>query len=121
MAAIGSASTYPVRAQLTGDAADVRSGMAADVTFRFQDEGRDDRLLVPGLSVGEDAEGRFVFVLEPEGAEAGIVRRRPVVIGEIQGGIEIVDGLEPGELVVTAGVRRLVDGMRVRMAPESGP
>jgi multidrug efflux pump subunit AcrA (membrane-fusion protein) len=42
------------------------------------------------------------------------VRRRSVEIGRSrQSGIEILRGLEEGERVVTAGVRRLTDGERV--------
>jgi hypothetical protein len=60
-----------------------------------------------------------VFVVEPEEAGFGIARRRAVVMGDpTLGGIEIVEGLSDGELVVTAGVRRIQDGQRVKLLDE---
>jgi len=42
------------------------------------------------------------------------VHRRLVEVGRPRAsGIEILGGLEEGELIVTAGVRRLTDGERV--------
>ncbi len=122
VAAIGAASTFTVVARLVEEAPGVRPGMAAEATFRLRAPGRERRIVVPGVAVGEDREGRFVFVLERgagETAGEGVVRRRAVEVGdEVQGlgGIEILAGLEAGEEVVTAGVRRLADGMRVRTA-----
>ncbi len=120
VAAVGAASTFTVVARLIEEAAEVRPGMAAEVTFRLRSPGREPRIVVPGVAVGEDREGRFVFVLERGAAAAadeGVVRRRAVEVGgEVQGlgGIEILSGLADGDEVVTAGVRRLADGMRVR-------
>ncbi len=126
VAAIGAASTFTVVARLVEEAPEVRPGMAAEVTFRLRSPGRERRIVVPGVAVGEDREGRYVFVLERGAGEAageGVVRRRAVEVGdEVQGlgGIEIRSGLEAGEEVVTAGVRRLADGMRVRTADVAG-
>jgi RND family efflux transporter MFP subunit len=117
IAAIGAASTFQVTAALVDAPAEIRSGMAAEVTFTF-DEGQTDRLVVPAVAIGEDRDGRFVFVLERGDGGDGTVRRRPVRIGKPQSslaGIEVLDGLEVGEEVVTAGVRRLTDGMAVRV------
>ena len=87
------------------------------MAFRFTPEGARGRLLVSPVAVGEDREGRFVFVLEPQAEEGtGLVRRRDVSVGELTGdGLEILSGLEDGELVVTAGVRRLSDGEEVKV------
>ena len=112
--AVGTATTFPVTVKLEESDPDIRSGMAAEVAFRFSTEATSGRLLVPPVAVGEDGEGRFVFVLETSlvaadaGVRTGVVRRRAVRVGELTGeGIEILSGLEDGELVVTAGVRRL--------------
>ena len=94
----------------------IRSGMAAEVSFFFG-EG-EAAIKLPPLAIGEDGHGRFVFVLERQG-ETGVVRRVPVEVGAVDGsGVLIAGGLEAGAEVVTAGVRRLVDGMEVR-APEA--
>ena len=42
-------------------------------------------------------------------------------VGELlSDGIEIYSGVEPGDLVVTAGVSRIYDGLDVRMPPKPG-
>lgn len=117
IAAVGAANTFQVTVALAEADSQIRSGMAADVTFTF-DPGQSDRLMVPAVAVGEDRAGRFVFVLERGDQNRGTVRRRPVTIGRPQSGlagIEVLDGLSAGEEVVTAGVRRLTDGMAVRV------
>ena len=90
--------------------------MAAEVFLDFASDTAAARFLVPSVSVGEDAQGRFVFVIEPTD-EPGLatVRRRAVTIGSIiNEGIEVSHGLEDGEYVVTAGVTKIVDGQTVK-------
>jgi RND family efflux transporter MFP subunit len=116
VAATGAATTFPVRVRLVEDNDAVRAGMSADVEFRFQ-VGGPDSIYLPSVAVGEDREGRFVFVLEPgEEPGVGVVRRRAVDVAEelSADGIRVLSGVQPGERVVTAGVRRLVDEQRVR-------
>jgi RND family efflux transporter MFP subunit len=122
VAVTGSASTFQVTAAIGEGQPEIRSGMAAEVTFTF-DPDRGDRIVVPGVAIGEDRDGRFVFVLERADDGTGRVRRRSVRIGRPQSGlegIEVVEGLEVGEVVVTAGVRRLTDGMAVRVLAADG-
>jgi len=116
VAVTGSASIFQVTARLDDQAPEIRSGMAAEVTFKFRSDSQSDAVSVPWVAVGEDREGRFVFVLEPAGDGTGAVRRRAVVLGELLERIEILEGLSEGELVVTAGVRRLTDGMTVSVS-----
>ena len=91
-----------------------------DQDKQFRDAGSEGTLAVPWVSVGEDRDGRFVFVLEPESKGVGTVHRRAVAIGAIGQRIEILEGLEAGDLVVTAGTRRLADGMQVKLEEMSG-
>jgi RND family efflux transporter MFP subunit len=110
--------TYPVTIDLEEGCATIRSGMAADATIRLPALGERSDLLVPLVSVGEDGEGNFVWVLEPADTERGtwITRRRAVTIGlPTPDGIVITSGLDPGELIVTAGVRRVSADQTVRL------
>ncbi len=122
VASTAGTTTFPVTVRLVGETRDVRPGMAADVTFRFETEGAVERIFLPTHAVGADREGRFVFVLKASGEDGvAVVRRVPVEVGQLTGeGLEIVSGLTPGQPVVTAGMRRLHDGQRVR-APAGGP
>lgn len=110
------ATTFPVSVRLQDANPDVRPGMAAEVTFVFGADDATVRFYVPPEAVGEDREGRFVFVAQPTEAGLGIARRRPVTIGDFTPtGIEIIEGLASGDLVVTAGVSRIEDGQEVRL------
>ena len=127
IASTGTATTFPVTVQLDDDAAAIRSGMAANVSFTFRsgdgsasgDEPQ--RIVAPLHAVGEDRQGRFVFVVEPQGEGRGIVRRRPVSVGALDAeGLRILEGLQEGEWLVTAGVKRLEDGREVKVRTEKG-
>ncbi len=73
---------------------------------------------VPSVAVGEDDAGRYVFVLEPQAEDLYIARRRGVEVGNLTQAARFVvsDGLGEGELIATAGVRRIQDGQTVRLA-----
>lgn len=48
-------------------------------------------------------------------SSSGIVTKQPVKVGKLhQNGIEILEGLAPGQQIVAAGVHYLSDGMKVR-------
>jgi RND family efflux transporter MFP subunit len=117
VASTGLATTFPVTARLDRDEPDVLPGMAAEVHFRFEDEGERRLIEVPAFAVGEDRGGRYVFVVEEIRDGVGRAVRRDVAVGGLtaDGGLEILRGLEDGERVVTAGVSRIQDGREVRL------
>jgi multidrug efflux system membrane fusion protein len=99
----------------------VLPGMSANVTVEYRRAAiLGERMLIPIEAVGETAGGQQVaWVLDAEGqgesANGGAVSSRPVKLGAASGGrIEVVDGLQPGDRIVVAGVRFLREGMRVR-------
>jgi RND family efflux transporter MFP subunit len=128
VAASGS-TTFPVTVQLTSRSDRVRPGMAAEVTFRLASpKGSAGRVFVPAVAVGEDRDGRFVFLAESTGGGTAVVRRHPVAVGNLTTDgqrdlIEVLDGVSEGDVIITAGVRRLEEGRRVRLveAAESQP
>ena len=112
--------TYPVRVRLDSAWDLVRPGMAAEVTFRFEAGGGSDRIIVPPVAVGEDRQGRYVFLVESGGDGTAVVRRHPVTVGELTAdGLEVPEGLNEGDVIVTAGVRRLEDGRVVAYRNDS--
>jgi RND family efflux transporter MFP subunit len=121
VASVGGATTFPVTVRLTEGQDQVRAGMSADVIFVFASEKGGPKYSLPISAVGEDREGRFVYILEKTGNALGTVHRAPVEVGEIlSDGIEIIDGVKPGDLVVTAGVSRIYDGLQVRVPERAG-
>jgi RND family efflux transporter MFP subunit len=112
--------TFPVTVQLQQSVPGFRSGLAAEVTFRFEGRKGEARILVPSVAVGEDRDGRYVYVVEGIQDGHGRVKRRSVVIGELSAeGLEIIDGLSDGTRIVTAGVRRIHDGQQVRLMDDA--
>jgi membrane fusion protein, multidrug efflux system len=109
-----------VRAVVDNEGGKLRPGML--MTTRLKRAPRDspalpERALVP---LGERA---FVFVVA-EGEEGGkVVERRAVEVGErVPGWVEVADGLEAGEVVVTDGVIGLSGGSGVSVVGEyEGP
>ena len=123
--AASGATTFPVTVQLTSHNDRIRPGMAAEVTFRLASSGSDaDRILVPAVAVGEDRDGRFVFLAVPTEEGRAVATRRQVVVGDLTTDgerdlIEVIKGLAEGDTIITAGVRRLEDGRLVRFQKES--
>jgi RND family efflux transporter MFP subunit len=118
VAVTGSSAAFEAVVRLREETPDVRSGMAAEVVIQPHATTSRQGLVVPWVSVGEDRDGRFVFVVEPQGDGTGIVHRRSVTLGEVGKEIEILDGIAEGDLLITAGTRRLAEGMRVKVDTE---
>jgi membrane fusion protein, multidrug efflux system len=88
-------------------------GMTATVTVTYRRaQILGSQLSVPISAVFKDADGKqVVWVVGTD----SLVHRQSVKLGEPSGGeIEIVEGLQPGERIATAGVTQLRDGMQVR-------
>ena len=115
---VENAATFPVDVEIINPIANIKPGMAANVTFNFGN-GRtvpDNILVVPIKAVGEDGEGNFVFIIESDDGKTGLVKRQQVEIGEItNGGFEIKSGLTQGQFIATAGLQTLLNGQKVRL------
>ena len=110
--------TFPATVRLDDVAAHVRSGMTADITIAFADEPEVERFVVPTRAVISDRASQFVFVADTTTGHQTVARRRSVTVGGLSGGgVEVVDGLSEGEIIVTAGASRLQDGDQVRFDP----
>jgi len=117
VASISGGSTFPVTATLDEKPEHLRSGLAADVSFTFPINTSNTFFTVPAVAVNEDAQGRFVYIVEPDDSEdTGIVKRRSVSIGELTpNGLKIIEGLSVGDKVVTAGITVIRDKLKVRL------
>lgn len=108
--------TYPVRIKLTGATNDVKSGMAAHIKFEFTKTDNRESLIVPIAAVGEDSKGNFVFVIEKQDENIGIIKKQHFKVGTLSPvGFEVISGLRPGQLVATAGLQSLLDGQKVSL------
>jgi membrane fusion protein (multidrug efflux system) len=99
-----------VRARMPNPDRALRPGMLLSVAI---ESARREGLSVPELAVVGEGESRFVFAVGPDGR----ARRVPVRTGaRMAGRIEILQGLRPGQRVVTEGIVKVSDGMHVRLA-----
>ncbi|MCW7753841.1 efflux RND transporter periplasmic adaptor subunit [Desulfobotulus sp. H1] len=120
LASVGLETTFPVTVRLETRDAGILPGMAAEVMIPMVIHGGAVR--VPFRSVGEDERGRFVFCLRVlDNGVAEVVRRDVVLGGMGSDGIEVLEGLVAGDLVVTAGVGRVREGERVKLWEGSLP
>lgn len=105
----------PVEVALVDPGAQVlRPGFLARVNFALN--ARENVLLVPASALVGGAGSQSVFVVE-----SGRATRRSVSAGLTSAGrVEIVSGLEPGEVIVTAGNSMLRDGAQVRVVTGPG-
>jgi RND family efflux transporter MFP subunit len=109
--------TYPVRVTVVNPTKDIKSGMAANVTFDFGTEqsAKDRVLVVPANAVGEDSQGRFVFLIQEKENNA-VVKKQRVTIGTLSSeGFEVKSGLTFGQKIATAGLQTLLDGQQVKL------
>ena len=116
-------SSFPVVVRLTDDHPLIRAGMAVEVEFEIEIPAEVGFLIpisaaipegqIPEIS-GPIAETPLsVFIFDPE---TSTVKRRDVIMGGIRDNrFLIIDGLEEGERVASAGVTFLRDGMEVKL------
>ncbi|NNG25916.1 MAG: efflux RND transporter periplasmic adaptor subunit [Ignavibacteriaceae bacterium] len=109
-------STYLVSVKILNPTIDVKSGMAANVIFEFEGSSSNDQLVVPVAAVGEDSDGRFVFLVVPEDETIASIKKQHIQIGDLTSeGFEVVSGLSLNQKVATAGLQSLIDGQKVRI------
>jgi membrane fusion protein (multidrug efflux system) len=105
-----------VRAILANGDRKLKPGMLLSVAI---ESAARQNLAVPELAVVSEGENSFVFTVQ-----GGKARRIPVRTGARQNGmVEVLDGLKPGQPVVTEGVVKITDGQQVRLpgqAPAGG-
>ena len=88
-------------------------GMTGVVTLTYRRASiLGDQILVPAVAVTKDSTGvQMAWNMDADGN----VTRRPVKTGAVTGNdIVVLEGLQPGDRIVTAGASFLRDGMKVR-------
>ncbi len=116
--ASGNAPTYPVIVDIDQSTEQIRPGMAANVTFLFSKDGAmsNSKMVVPVEAVGKDNAGNFVFVLNQKSEGVYVAEKKVVTIGNLlPEGFELVDGLQAGDIVATAGLKSLMNGAEVKL------
>ncbi len=96
-----------LRARVPNDQGQLRPGLFARVRLVIAE--RPEAVLVSEQAVVPQADQLFVYVIED-----GKAVLRPVQLGLRQGGrVEVVSGVRPGEVVITAGAQKIGPGAPV--------
>jgi RND family efflux transporter MFP subunit len=110
-----SANAFPVEANIQNVDVHVRPGMTAELTLLFARDGEEAAYLVPLQSIapGLPKAERYLYVFDP----ASSTVRKTIVEGRGMIGDQaiITAGIEPGDVVVVAGVPFLRDGQEVKL------
>ncbi len=85
-------------------------------TVRINDYTNEDAIIVPENTVQQNSQGEsLVYVWQPQEENKGIAKRKIVETGYVyKGYIEITEGLQPGDTLITDGSRSLRDGQEVK-------
>lgn len=106
--------TFTAKISVLDAGLEVKLGMTANVLVGGVGNGGkgEDRVLLPLTALMQENGQPAVWVLD---AASGKVALRTVKVGQYhENGVNVVGGLQPGELVVTAGVHKLIPGQVVR-------
>ena len=101
--------TFPVEILVDNKERQLRTGMLARATFTKNVD--QDQIVIPRHTVLERDQGRVVYVFED-----GKAFRRDITIGLSQlDQVQVVQGLNKGELIVVEGHTKLTDGEEVNV------
>jgi len=108
--------TLPVKAEVPNPDGKLRPGMFGKVELVLREE--ENAMFVPESAVLQQAESNVVIVRNPETYRAEF---KPVKIGVRQGGrMQIVEGIEPDDLVVAEGtIKVFFPGMLLNFTEDS--
>lgn len=105
----------PVEIIIPNETGQIGSGLLARVNFAA----RGDRLFIPksALDIGETTNTPTVFVVRSPAGEEPTVQARTITLGQrTPDQVEVVAGLQPGEVFVVRSGGPLTDGQGVRLS-----
>ena len=103
--------TYAIRITVDNPPQAMRLGMTATVALSVGDNAH--RMVVPLTALTQSDGSTVAFVVD---AANKVVRKAAVTVaGVAEDGAQIAGGLQVGDMVVTAGVQFLRDGMNIRL------
>lgn len=104
--------TYKVRISLLNPAPEIKLGMTASVTVVGSSS---QTITVPLAAVYQNGAQPAVWVVNGDTLALRPIRTGPFGDGTVQ----VLEGLQPGERIVTAGVHKLRDGQQVAVGGDS--
>nr|WP_067060645.1 efflux RND transporter periplasmic adaptor subunit [Mucilaginibacter sp. L294] len=110
----GQTGTIKVRVQFPNADDELKDGMSCVLQVLNNNSG--DRVQIPYKAITEQMGEFFVFI-----SKDTIAEQRKVKIGQrIQSNVIVLEGVKPGEKVITEGFQRLRDGGKITLGPPAG-
>lgn len=110
-----STNSFPVTVVVDTNDLPLRSGLTTEVIFAFETAATGKAFLVPlgALLPTTEKDKGFIFVFDP--AES-VVRKRTVQVLNVSGNdLEVTGEIAEGDVLASAGISFLVDGMKVKL------
>lgn len=102
--------TFRIKIIIPNETKRLTAGMFARIKIAI--ENKQESIIVPMDDILQTPEGHFVFLVQD-----GKARRRQIELGIVEGKkAEVLSGLQPGDMVVTAGSHRLQDGTPIEVS-----
>jgi len=117
----GAGNAFPVRADLLDPPPGLRPGMTAEVTFSIPPDAAGlaglEGFMIPIAAAFAEADDHFsVFVFD---RQTSTLAKRPIRTGGVRDNdIAVLEGLEEGDIIATAGIPFLRDGQQVTLLDE---
>jgi RND family efflux transporter MFP subunit len=104
--------TYTVKISVKNLKYELKPGMVCDVILNLNYE--TISLVVPYKAVSKDTDGKtFVYVVSADGTR--VIKQNVTVGNYRESGIEVLRGLTPGQVVVSAGCEKLTDNSLISL------
>jgi membrane fusion protein (multidrug efflux system) len=104
-----------IRGSIPNDSGILKAGLFANISLIIGEQG--ETIMIDESAVDREGEIEFVWVVEK-----GKAGRRRIMTGTRENGkIEVIGGLQPGQIVVTVGQIKLGDGVRVKITNMEDP
>ena len=104
--------TYDVKILADNPGNKIKPGMVCDVILNLNHE--TVSLVVPYKAVSKDTDGKtFVYVVSADGTR--VIKQNVTVGNYRESGIEVLSGLTPGQVVVSAGCEKLTDNSLISL------
>jgi len=118
----GAGNAYPVKIRLDSEPENLRAGMTAEIKVNLEMQQTGDAFSVPIGALKGSADGPSQALIYVFDEDNGVVRERPVKVVGVNGNRpQIIGDIRAGEIIATAGVGYMFDGMQVRLLDPNKP
>ena len=110
----GAGNVFPVKVRLINPPSKLRAGMSGDVAITTLSDGQEFGLLIPlsAVTATENLKGGYVFVFDPS---SSTLKKVVIETNTARTNFIGVNGVNAGDLVVSAGVSFLSEGQKVKI------